>query len=213
MSEMTDMTESNFADTESIAVAGPIDLNPGACPAADAGAKSARKLLIADRDAAVLQRLAGTLQQRGFDIVVAQSVAEARARIEAGMPALAVVGMRFADGCGLDVVAALRRRRPEARAVVQTSYGSIATAVSAVKAGAVDYLVKPADPDDIVAALLAPAGGKAAPPKQPLTAERARWEHIRAIYEECGHNVSETARRLAMHRRTLQRILAKRAPR
>jgi len=198
------MTESMIAAAESI------DLNSSEWPTPDPDANT---LLIADRDASVVQRLAGALRQRGFEVISAQSVTEARVRICASGPALAVVGMRFADGCGLDVVTALKQRRPNARAVVQTSYGSLATAVGAVKAGAVDYLIKPVDPDDIVSALFAPAGGIAAPPKQPLSADRARWEHINAIYEQCGRNVSETARRLAMHRRTLQRILAKRAPR
>ncbi|MFZ1924053.1 MAG: response regulator [Xanthobacteraceae bacterium] len=198
------MTESTIAITESI------DLNRSECVAPD---PDADKLLIVDHDVAVLQCLASALQKRGFEVIAAQSVAEATIHIHSSAPALAVVGMRFDDGCGLDVVAALKQRRPDARAVVQTSYGSLATVVGAVKAGAVDYLIKPADPDDIVSALSAPAGGKAVPPHHPLSADRARWEHIRNIYEQCGRNVSETARRLAMHRRTLQRILAKRAPR
>ena len=94
-----------------------------------------------------------------------------------------------------------------------TGYGNIATAVQAVKAGAVDYLSKPADADDVVRALLARGGDSPAPPENPMSADRVRWEHIQRIYELCNHNVSETARRLNMHRRTLQRILAKRAPR
>ena len=121
--------------------------------------------------------------------------------------------MRLGDGNGLDVVVALKQRRPDARAIVLTGYGNIATAVNAVKIGAVDYLSKPADADDVVAALLALEGRKAEPPEHPMSADRVRWEHIHRIYELCGRNVSETARRLNMHRRTLQRILAKRAPR
>jgi two-component system response regulator RegA len=128
-------------------------------------------------------------------------------------PAFAVVDMRLNDGNGLDVISALKQRRPDARAIILTGYGNIATAVNAVKLGAVDYLAKPADADDVVAALLAHDNSKIEPPENPMSADRVRWEHIQRIYELCGRNVSETARRLNMHRRTLQRILAKRAPR
>ena len=120
--------------------------------------------------------------------------------------------MRLGDGNGLEVIAALKQRCPGARAVILTGYGNIATAVNAVKVGAIDYLSKPADADDVTAALLAPQGRKPAPPENPMSADRVRWEHIQRIYELCSRNVSETARRLSMHRRTLQRILAKRAP-
>ena len=120
--------------------------------------------------------------------------------------------MRLDDGNGLDVISALKRRRPDARAIILTGYGNIATAVNAVKLGAIDYLAKPADADDVVNALLAIEGRTAEPPENPMSADRVRWEHIQRIYELCGRNVSETARRLNMHRRTLQRILAKRAP-
>jgi len=128
-------------------------------------------------------------------------------------PDFAVIDLRLADGSGLDVVAALRVARPDTRIVMLTGYGNIATAVNAVKMGAVDYLSKPADADEVVAALLALEGSKPEPPEHPMSADRVRWEHIQRIYELCGRNVSETARRLNMHRRTLQRILAKRAPR
>ena len=101
----------------------------------------------------------------------------------------------------------------DVRAIVLTGYGNIATAVTAVKLGAIDYLAKPADPDDIVAALARKPEDKAQPPENPMSADRVRWEHIQRVYELCDRNVSETARRLNMHRRTLQRILAKRAPR
>jgi two-component system response regulator RegA len=121
--------------------------------------------------------------------------------------------MRLNDGNGLDVIAKLKDRRPDARAIVLTGYGNIATAVNAVKSGAIDYLAKPADADDVVAALLASGDKKPDPPENPMSADRVRWEHIQRVYELCGRNVSETARRLNMHRRTLQRILAKRAPR
>src|SRR3569623_3087098 len=110
------------------------------------------------------------------------------------------------------VLDAIHAARPDARVIMLTGYGNIASAVAAVMAGAVDYLPKPADADDVVRALLARDDGPA-PPENPLSADRVRWEHIQRVYELCGHNVSETARRLNMHRRTLQRILAKRAPR
>jgi two-component system response regulator RegA len=127
-------------------------------------------------------------------------------------PAFAVVDMRLEDGSGIDVIAALKDARPDARAVVLTGYGNIASAVTAVKLGAVDYLAKPADADDVYNALVAPSNAKAPPPENPMSADRVRWEHIQRVYELCNRNVSETARRLNMHRRTLQRILAKRAP-
>ncbi|MBW3559583.1 MAG: ActR/PrrA/RegA family redox response regulator transcription factor, partial [Proteobacteria bacterium] len=133
--------------------------------------------------------------------------------IRGAPPAHAVLDMRLEDGNGLQVVNALRERRPDAKIVMLTGYGNIATAVAAVKAGAIDYLAKPADADDVARALLAQVDAPPAPPDNPMSADRVRWEHIQRVYELCGHNVSETARRLNMHRRTLQRILAKRAPR
>ena len=147
------------------------------------------------------------------DAAYAMLVEDGLARVEASAPAYAVVDMRLGDGTGLDVISALKKHRPGARAIVLTGYGNIATAVTAVKLGAVDYLAKPADADDVVAALLANADHKPTPPENPMSADRVRWEHIQRVYELCGRNVSETARRLSMHRRTLQRILAKRAPR
>jgi two-component system, response regulator RegA len=171
-----------------------------------------RSLLIVEDDKSFLQRLARAMEGRGFTVTTAESVAEGLAQLETISPAFAVVDMRLEDGNGLDVISALKRRRPDARAIILTGYGNIATAVNAVKLGAVDYLSKPVDADDVVAALLALDGRKAEPPQNPMSADRVRWEHIQRIYELCGRNVSETARRLNMHRRTLQRILAKRAP-
>lgn len=174
---------------------------------------SERTLLIVEDDRSFLTRLAKALEQRGFTITTAESVADGLLEVERSAPAFAVVDMRLGDGNGLDVISALKRRRPEARGIILTGYGNIATAVNAVKLGAVDYLAKPADADDVVAALLAIDTKKIDPPENPMSADRVRWEHIQRIYELCGRNVSETARRLNMHRRTLQRILAKRAPR
>ena len=174
--------------------------------------ESERTLLIVDDDAPLCQRLARAMERRGFIVATADSVANGIAAATDQPPAFAVVDMRLGDGRGFDVVSALRQARPGARIVMLTGYGNIATAVNAVKLGAVDYLSKPADADDVAAVLLARDGGKVEPPENPMSADRVRWEHIQRIYELCGRNVSETARRLNMHRRTLQRILAKRAP-
>ncbi|MEX6506340.1 ActR/PrrA/RegA family redox response regulator transcription factor [Jiella sp. M17.18] len=170
-------------------------------------------LLLVDDDRPFLQRMSRALEQRGFSVTTAESIAEGLTALRAGAPAHAVVDMRLADGNGLDVIAALQDVRPDARVVVLTGYGNIATAVTAVKLGAIDYLAKPADADEVVAALLRQADERPEPPENPMSADRVRWEHIQRIYELCDRNVSETARRLSMHRRTLQRILAKRAPR
>jgi two-component system response regulator RegA len=172
-----------------------------------------RTVLIVEDDRSFLQRLAKAMEQRGFAVATAESVADGLLQVEKSAPAFAVVDMRLGDGNGLDVISALKRRRPEARGIILTGYGNIATAVNAVKLGAVDYLAKPVDADDVMAALLAQDNTKIEPPENPMSADRVRWEHIQRIYELCGRNVSETARRLNMHRRTLQRILAKRAPR
>ncbi len=171
-----------------------------------------RTLLIVEDDKSFLQRLARAMEGRGFMVTTAESVADGLLQVEKAAPAFAVVDMRLGDGNGLDVISAMKKRRPEARAIILTGYGNIATAVNAVKLGAVDYLAKPVDADDVVAALLALDNKKIEPPENPMSADRVRWEHIQRIYELCGRNVSETARRLSMHRRTLQRILAKRAP-
>jgi len=172
-----------------------------------------KSLLLLDDDVALRTRLGRALESRGFEPVLVGGVAEALAAVKVKPPAFAVLDMRLEDGNGLQVVEALRAARPDARAIMLTGYGAIATAVAAVKAGAVDYLPKPADADDVVRALLARKDMAPAPPENPMSADRVRWEHIQRVYELCNHNVSETARRLNMHRRTLQRILAKRAPR
>lgn len=172
-----------------------------------------RSLIIVDDDKAFLQRLVRAMETRGFEVRGADTVSEGISLIRQKAPAFAVVDMRLDDGNGLDVIAELANLRPDARAIVLTGYGNIATAVTAVKLGAVDYLAKPADADEVTDALLAPPNSKAPPPENPMSADRVRWEHIQRVYELCNRNVSETARRLNMHRRTLQRILAKRAPR
>ena len=187
-----------------------IAMNDVAEPAAEAPKE--RSLLIVEDDRSFLQRLAKALEQRGFAVTTAESVADGLLQVEKSTPAFAIVDMRLGDGNGLDVISALKRRRPDARGIILTGYGNIATAVNAVKLGAVDYLAKPADADEIHAALTREPGEKPTPPENPMSADRVRWEHIQRVYELCERNVSETARRLNMHRRTLQRILAKRAP-
>jgi two-component system response regulator RegA len=174
---------------------------------------SERSLLIVEDDKLFLERLARAMESRGFTVTTAESVADGLQQVERTAPAFAVVDMRLGDGNGLDVISALKQRRPDARGIILTGYGNIATAVNAVKLGAVDYLAKPADADDVINALLSIDGARPGPPEHPMSADRVRWEHIQRIYEMCDRNVSETARQLNMHRRTLQRILAKRAPR
>jgi two-component system, response regulator RegA len=172
-----------------------------------------RTLLIVEDDKPFLTRLARAMESRGFAVETAESVEEAVQKVRVSAPAYAVIDMRLGDGNGLDVVEAIREKRADSRTIVLTGYGNIATAVTAVKLGAVDYLSKPADADDIYSALTRTGNQRVAPPENPMSADRVRWEHIQRVYEMCDRNVSETARRLNMHRRTLQRILAKRAPR
>ncbi len=172
-----------------------------------------KSLLLVDDDEPFLRRLAKAMEKRGFEVETAGSVAAGRAIATARPPAYAVIDLRLEDGNGLDVVEVLRERREDARVVVLTGYGAIATAVAAVKIGATDYLSKPADANDITNALLTNGDDLPPPPENPMSADRVRWEHIQRVYELCDRNVSETARRLNMHRRTLQRILAKRSPR
>jgi two-component system response regulator RegA len=190
----------------------PMSLEPVA-PALPLASLSDRSLLIVDDDKPFLTRLAKTMETRGFTVTAVQTVTGGLEEIGRAAPAFAVVDMRLSDGNGLDVISELKAKRPDARGIVLTGYGNIVTAVTAVKLGAFDYLAKPADADEIYNALMATCHDKAEVPENPMSADRVRWEHIQRIYELCGRNVSETARRLNMHRRTLQRILAKRAPR
>jgi two-component system, response regulator RegA len=172
-----------------------------------------KTLLLVDDDKPFLTRLARAMEIRGFQVRTAETVAQGIEEVKKSPPGYAVVDLRLADGSGLEVIGALHNARPDARAVVLTGYGNIATAVTAVKLGAIDYLAKPADADAVYGALMAESTSRAALPENPMSADRVRWEHIQRVYELCNRNVSETARRLNMHRRTLQRILAKRAPR
>src|SRR3981189_1288614 len=175
---------------------------------ADLTGQADRSLLIVEDDKPFLERLSRAMETRGFTVTSCDTVADGLAQIRRAAPAFAVVDLRLGDGNGLDVVSALKRKRPEARAIVLTGYGNIATAVTAVKMGAVDYLPKPAEADDVVAALLASGTEKSELPANPMSADRVRWEHIQTIFEMCNRHATETARRLNMHRRTLQRILA-----
>lgn len=169
-------------------------------------------LLIVEDDAPFLKRLARAMESRGFAVETAETVVEGVAKAKARPPKYAVVDLRLTDGSGLDVIETIRTRRDDSNMIVLTGYGNIATAVTAVKLGAVDYLSKPADADEVFAALTRREGDRVELPENPMSADRVRWEHIQRVYEMCDRNVSETARRLNMHRRTLQRILAKRAP-
>lgn len=172
-------------------------------------------LFIVDDDEPFRTRLSRAMEKRGFRPVFAAGMTDTVRILENGSPApaFAVIDLRLEGGSGIDILHRIRKRRDNCRAIILTGYGNIATAVAAVKAGAIDYLPKPADADDIEKALLARPGERPDPPRNPMSADRVRWEHIQRVFELCGQNVSETARRLGMHRRTLQRILAKRAPR
>lgn len=172
-----------------------------------------RSLLLVDPDRLLVSRLKRSFEARQFVVQSVETLADALQVVATQTPDCALVETRLPDGSGLDLVEALAKARPSARIVVLTGYGNIASAVAAIKRGATDYLAKPADPDDLHAVLSGEGEGRPQPPDRPMSADRVRWEHIQRIYELCGHNVSETARRLNMHRRTLQRILAKRAPR
>jgi two-component system response regulator RegA len=172
-----------------------------------------KTLLILDDDTPLRNRLRRAMEVRGFSVTDAGSVTEGIELVRKMPPAYAILDMKLDDGTGLSLVPELRKNRPSCSIVMLTGFGNIATAVAAVKAGALDYLPKPADPDQISAALLQTGDDMPAPPQDPMSADRVRWEHIQRVYEQCGRNVSETARRLRMHRRTLQRILSKHAPR
>ncbi len=170
-----------------------------------------KQLLIVEDDKAFRTRLTLGMERRGFTVYATETLEEAALTASQHKPEYAVLDMRLTDGNGLDLVPTLRQVRPDMRIIMLTGYGNIASAVAAVKAGAVDFLAKPADADEIAAALLS-QDSKAPVPENPMSADRVKWEHIQRVYELCDRNVSETARRLNMHRRTLQRILAKRAP-
>jgi two-component system response regulator RegA len=172
-----------------------------------------KSLLILDDDEPFRNRLARAMDKKGFQVTEAKSVEEGLIIANKKATNFAVIDLRLEDGSGLEVVKALHKSNKESRIVMLTGYGNLPTAVAAVKAGAIDYIAKPVDADDVEAALLASPESKAKPPENPMSADRVKWEHIHRVFELCNRNVSETARRLQMHRRTLQRILSKRSPR
>ena len=172
-----------------------------------------KTLLIVDDDNPLRDRLARAMEKKGFQVNQAESVQKGISQAKNAPPAFAVIDLRLDDGNGLEVVKEIRKLKKDSRVVMLTGYGNIPTAVEAVKAGAIDYIPKPADADDVERALLALSESKAIPPENPMSADRVKWEHIHRVFELCNRNVSETARRLKMHRRTLQRILSKKSPR
>ena len=171
-----------------------------------------KSLLIVDDDNPFRERLARAMEKKGFKVFQAEGVKKGIESVKQQKPAFAVVDLRLGDGNGLEVVREIQNSNSKSRVVMLTGYGNIPTAVAAIKQGAIDYLAKPADADDVERALLADPNKKAAPPENPMSADRVKWEHIHRVFELCNRNVSETARRLKMHRRTLQRILSKRSP-
>ena len=172
-----------------------------------------KTLLIVDDDNPLRNRLARAMEKKGFQVTQAESVQKGISQVKNSPPAFAVVDLRLEDGSGLEIVREIQKLKKDSRVIMLTGYGNIPTAVAAVKAGAIDYIPKPADADDVESALLASPESKAIPPKNPMSADRIKWEHIHRVFELCDRNVSETARRLKMHRRTLQRILSKKSPR
>ena len=172
-----------------------------------------KSLLIVDDDNPFRERLARAMQKKGFSVSQAESVKVGIDSVKSKKPSFAVVDLRLNDGNGLEVVKEIQKSNIKSRIIMLTGYGNIPTAVAAIKEGAIDYIAKPADADDVEKALLADPNQKPAPPENPMSADRVKWEHIHRVFELCNRNVSETARRLKMHRRTLQRILSKRSPR
>ncbi|MAJ23382.1 MAG: two-component system response regulator [Candidatus Pelagibacter sp. TMED64] len=172
-----------------------------------------KSLLIVDDDSPLRDRLSRAMEKKGFSVTQAESVKAGISSVLNSPPGFAVIDLRLEDGNGLEVVKEIQKVNKDSRIIMLTGYGNIPTAVAAVKAGAIDYLAKPVDADDVESALLASLGSKAKPPENPMSADRVKWEHIHRVFELCNRNVSETARRLKMHRRTLQRILSKKSPR
>ena len=171
-----------------------------------------KSLLIVDDDDPLRDRLSRAMEKKGFQVTSSKTVENAIKMVRSSPPKFALIDLRLEDGNGLEVVEEINKVKKDSRVVMLTGYGNLPTAVAAVKAGAIDYMAKPVDPDDVESALLAAPDSKANPPENPMSADRVKWEHIHRVFELCNRNVSETARRLKMHRRTLQRILSKRSP-
>ena len=172
-----------------------------------------KKLLVVDDDLPFRERLSRSMEKKGFEVNIAESFSLASEKIETNSYDYAIVDMRLADGSGLELIKKIQNKSPSTKSLLLTGYGNIATAVAAIKTGAIDYLPKPAEVDQIYDALTNSKEVLPPPPENPMTADRIRWEHIQRVFSQCNRNVSETARRLRMHRRTLQRILNKHAPR
>ncbi len=172
-----------------------------------------KSLLIVDDDLPFRERLTRSMEKKGFQVDSSPSFKDAMVKVSQKTFDYAVVDMRLEDGSGLELLKEVQKLSPETKSLLLTGYGNIATAVAAIKSGAIDYLPKPAEIDQIYDALTNSKEVLPPPPENPMTADRIRWEHIQRVFIQCNRNVSETARRLRMHRRTLQRILNKHAPR
>ncbi len=172
-----------------------------------------KKLLIVDDDLPFRERLSRSMEKKGFDVEISPGFKRSIQMVSDIKFDFAVVDMRLEDGSGLELIKEIQKISPETKSLLLTGYGNIATAVAAIKSGAIDYLPKPAEIDQIYDALTNSKEILPPPPENPMTADRIRWEHIQRVFIQCNRNVSETARRLRMHRRTLQRILNKHAPR
>ena len=171
-----------------------------------------KELMIVDDDLPFRERLSRSMEKNDFIVESFPSFNESLKRIKEKKFDYAIVDMRLNDGSGLELIKKIRQISPKTKSLLLTGYGNIATAVAAIKSGAIDYLPKPAEIDQIYDALTNSKEILPPPPENPMTADRIRWEHIQRVFVQCNRNVSETARRLRMHRRTLQRILNKHAP-
>lgn len=171
-----------------------------------------KDLLIVDDDLPFKDRLSKSMEKKGFVVESYSNSKSSLQRIKEKNFDFAIVDMRLEDGSGLELIKLIKSLNPNTRSLLLTGYGNIATAVAAIKSGAIDYLPKPAEIDQIHEALISSKDVLPPPPENPMTADRIRWEHIQRVFIQCKRNVSETARRLRMHRRTLQRILNKHAP-
>ncbi len=171
-----------------------------------------KNLIIVDDDLPFRERLTRSMEKKGFEVEAFPDFHSSLNRIKNTKFDFAIVDMRLEDGSGLELIKEIKNVSPETRSLLLTGYGNIATAVAAIKSGAIDYLPKPAEIDQIYDALTNSKADLPPPPENPMTADRIRWEHIQRVFIQCNRNVSETARRLRMHRRTLQRILNKHAP-
>ena len=173
---------------------------------------TSQKLLIIDDDEILAKRLAVSMERKGYDVITAFTIHDGLDMACRQRPGFALIDLRLEDGSGLDIVEQIRTHVPGCKMVMMTAYGNFQTAVAAVKAGAVDYISKPVDADLVHNALQQKSDTLPDPPEAPMSPDMVKWEHIQRIYEQCDRNVTETARRLQMHRRTLQRILRKHAP-